>query len=81
MDLCSYTTGTLASLPALCGYVFIGAFGDMSLSAGMTGADPFVGFYLYLELAARLHLALTVRFDSIVRRLGVRSQIVIAVGD
>jgi uncharacterized membrane protein YdjX (TVP38/TMEM64 family) len=35
-----YAVGTLASLPALCGYVLIGTLADAGFSAWTTGADP-----------------------------------------
>jgi uncharacterized membrane protein YdjX (TVP38/TMEM64 family) len=39
ISLRDYAIGTLASLPALCGYVFIGTLADTSLSAWATGAS------------------------------------------
>jgi hypothetical protein len=79
IDLRSYTIGTLASLPALCGYVFIGTLADASVSAWMTGADPLR--WILLGIGGAAMLVLTVRFGHIVRRLGVTSQTVSAVGD
>jgi uncharacterized membrane protein YdjX (TVP38/TMEM64 family) len=79
IDLRSYTIGTLASLPALCGYVFIGTLADTSLSAGMTGADPLR--WILLGIGGAATLVLTVRFGQIVRRLGFASQTVTMVGD
>src|SRR5438132_2576762 len=40
ISLRDYAIGTLASLPALCGYVFIGTLADTSLAAWATGASP-----------------------------------------
>jgi uncharacterized membrane protein YdjX (TVP38/TMEM64 family) len=79
IDLRSYIIGTLASLPALCGYVFIGTLADTSLSAGMTGADPLR--WILLGIGGAATLVLTIRFGHIVRRLGFASQTVTMVGD
>jgi uncharacterized membrane protein YdjX (TVP38/TMEM64 family) len=68
IDLRGYTMGTLASLPALCGYVFIGTLADKSLSAWMTGADPLR--WILLGIGGVATLILTVRLGQIVRRLG-----------
>jgi uncharacterized membrane protein YdjX (TVP38/TMEM64 family) len=68
IDLCSYTIGTLASLPALCGYVFIGTLADASLSAWMASADPLR--WSLLGIGAAAMLVLTVRLGRIVRKLG-----------
>lgn len=72
IDLRGYIIGTLASLPTLCGYVFIGTLADASLSAWMTGADPLR--WLLLGVGGAATLVLTVRFGQIVRRLGLTSQ-------
>lgn len=40
VGLREYAIGTLASLPALCGYVFIGTLADSSLSKWATDASP-----------------------------------------
>jgi uncharacterized membrane protein YdjX (TVP38/TMEM64 family) len=69
IDLRSYTIGTLASLPALCGYVFIGTLADASLSAWTTGANPLRWVLLGIGGAATLVFA--VRLGHIVRRLGL----------
>jgi uncharacterized membrane protein YdjX (TVP38/TMEM64 family) len=69
IDLRSYTIGTLASLPALCGYVFIGTLGNASLSAWTTGADPIR--WILLGIGGAATLVLTVRFGHILRRLRV----------
>jgi len=79
IDLRSYTIGTLASLPALCGYVFIGTLADASLSAWRTGADPLR--WVLLGIGGAATLVLIVRFGYIVRRLGLTSQTVMTVGD
>jgi hypothetical protein len=79
IDLCSYTIGTLASLPALCGYVFIGTLADTRLSARMTSEDPL--HWILLGIGGAATLMLTVRFGYILRRLGVRSRTVTTVGD
>jgi uncharacterized membrane protein YdjX (TVP38/TMEM64 family) len=72
IDLRSYIIGTLASLPALGGYVFIGTLADSSLSASITGADPLR--WILLGIGGAAMLALTVHFGHIVRRLGFAAQ-------
>ena len=79
IDMRGYTTGTLASLPALCGYVFIGTLADASLSAWMTGAGPLR--WILLGIGGVATLILTVRLGQIVRRLGFASQTAATVGD
>lgn len=79
IDFRSYTIGTLASLPALCGYIFIGTLADASLSAQMTGADPFR--WILLGIGGAATLVLTLRLGNIVRRLGFVSRTVTTVGD
>jgi uncharacterized membrane protein YdjX (TVP38/TMEM64 family) len=79
IDLRSYTIGTLASLPALCGYVFIGTLANASLSGWMSGADPLR--WILLGIGGAATLVLTVRLGHIVRRLGFTSQTVTVVGD
>jgi uncharacterized membrane protein YdjX (TVP38/TMEM64 family) len=79
IGLRSYAIGTLASLPALCGYVFIGTLADASLSARMTSADPLR--FILLGIGGAATLVLTIRFGHIVRRLGFTSQTVMTVGD
>ena len=68
IDLRSYTIGTLASLPALCGYVFIGTLADESLSAWKTGTDPLR--WVLLGIGGMATLLLTVRLGHIVKTLG-----------
>jgi uncharacterized membrane protein YdjX (TVP38/TMEM64 family) len=79
IDLRSYTIGTLASLPTLCGYVSIGALADASLSARMSGTDTLR--WILLGIGGAATLVLTVRLGHIVRRLGFTSQTVTVVGD
>jgi uncharacterized membrane protein YdjX (TVP38/TMEM64 family) len=79
IDLRSYTVGTLASLPALCGYVFIGTLADASLSSWITGADPLR--WVLLGIGGAATLVLTIRVSHIVRRLAFTSHTVTAVGD
>jgi uncharacterized membrane protein YdjX (TVP38/TMEM64 family) len=79
IDLRSYTIGTLASLPALCGYVFVGTLADASLSGWMSGADPLR--WILLGIGAAAMAVLTVRLGYMVRRLGLTPQTVTAVGD
>ena len=79
IDLRSYIIGTLASLPALCGYVFIGTLADASLSAWMNSADPLR--WILLGIGGAATLVLTVRLGHIVRRLGFTSETLTTVGD
>src|SRR5689334_21773850 len=79
IDLRSYTIGTLASLPALCGYVFIGTLAQVSLSSWRTGADPL--HWILLGTGGAATLVLTLRFGYILRKLMFASQTVTAVGD
>jgi uncharacterized membrane protein YdjX (TVP38/TMEM64 family) len=79
IDLRSYTLGTLASLPALCGYVFIGTLADAGLSAWSTGANPLR--WVLLGIGGAATLVLTIRFGHIVRRLVLTSQAVATVGN
>ena len=71
VGLRDYAIGTLASLPALCGYVFIGTLADTSLSSWATGASPLrwaligVGSLATLILIARLgQIAMKLRLAS-----------------
>jgi uncharacterized membrane protein YdjX (TVP38/TMEM64 family) len=79
IDLRSYTIGTLASLPALCGYVFIGTLADAGLSGWSTGANPLR--WILLGIGGAATLVLTGRFGHIVRRLAFTSQGVPTIGD
>jgi uncharacterized membrane protein YdjX (TVP38/TMEM64 family) len=79
IDLRSYIIGTLASLPALCGYVFSGTLANASVSGWITDADPIR--WIILGIGGAATLVLTLRFGYIVRRLGFTSQTVMTVGD
>jgi uncharacterized membrane protein YdjX (TVP38/TMEM64 family) len=79
IDLRGYTIGTLASLPALCGYVFIGTLADASLSAWMTDAGPLR--WILLGIGGVATLVLTARLGQIVRRLGFAAPTVATVCD
>jgi uncharacterized membrane protein YdjX (TVP38/TMEM64 family) len=66
-----YAIGTLASLPALCGYVFIGTLAEKSLTAWATGASTVrlalvcIGGLATLVLAIRLgQIAMKLRLAS-----------------
>ena len=67
VGLRNYVIGTLASLPALCGYVFIGALADTGLSTWGTGAGP-VRWGL-LGIGALATLLLICRFGQIAAKL------------
>ena len=69
VSLRDYATGTLASLPALCGYVFIGTLADTSLSAWATGASTIRLMLLGIGVLATLVLVL--RLGKIVMKLGL----------
>jgi uncharacterized membrane protein YdjX (TVP38/TMEM64 family) len=69
IGLRDYTIGTLASLPALCGYVFIGTLANTGLSAWSAGAGP-VRWGL-LGIGGVATLLLIVRFGQIAVKLGV----------
>jgi uncharacterized membrane protein YdjX (TVP38/TMEM64 family) len=79
IDLRSYTIGTLASLPALCGYMFIATLADAALSDRVTGVDPLR--WILLGIGGAATLVLTVRFGDIVRRLGLHRKTVTTVAD
>jgi uncharacterized membrane protein YdjX (TVP38/TMEM64 family) len=68
VSLRDYAIGTLASLPALCGYVFIGTLADSSLSAWATGASPI--HWAFLGIGGLSTLILIARFGQIARKLG-----------
>jgi uncharacterized membrane protein YdjX (TVP38/TMEM64 family) len=63
-----YLIGTLASLPALLGFVFLGTLADAGLSAARTGAGPWGWAAIGVGVAATL--ALTVYLGRIVISLG-----------
>jgi uncharacterized membrane protein YdjX (TVP38/TMEM64 family) len=69
IGLRDYLLGTLASLPALLGYVFLGTLADAGLSVAKRGAGPWA--WLALGLGAAATLALTVHLGRIVVRLGL----------
>ena len=64
-----YLVGTLASLPALFGFVFLGTLADRGLAAARTGAGPWG--WLAIGAGAAATLALTVYLGRIVIGLGV----------
>jgi uncharacterized membrane protein YdjX (TVP38/TMEM64 family) len=72
IGLRSYAIGTLASLPTLCGYVFIGTLTGASMSAWMNGADPLR--WLLLGIGGAATLVLTARLGHILKMLGFISQ-------
>lgn len=72
IGLRDYAVGTLASLPALCGYVFIGTLADAGLSAWTTGADPIR--WTLLAVGGLATLVLTVRSGQIALKLWPASQ-------
>jgi uncharacterized membrane protein YdjX (TVP38/TMEM64 family) len=72
IDLRDYAVGTLASLPALCGYVFIGTLADSGLSAWTTGADPVR--WTLLGVGGLATLVLTIRSGQIAMKLWPASQ-------
>jgi uncharacterized membrane protein YdjX (TVP38/TMEM64 family) len=78
IDLRGYAVGTLASLPTMCGYVFIGTLADASLSGGMTSANP--ARWILFGIGGAATLALAVRFGQMVRRLGFTPETVTTVG-
>jgi uncharacterized membrane protein YdjX (TVP38/TMEM64 family) len=67
VGLRDYAIGTLASLPALCGYVFIGTLADTSLSAWATGASPIR--WALLGIGGLATLLLIARFGQIAVKL------------
>src|ERR1700730_15966959 len=71
IGLRDYAVGTLASLPALCGYVFVGTLAEAGLSAWTRGAGPVQWALLAVGVAATL--ALTLRLGQIAMRLGLGS--------
>ena len=72
IGLGGYLLGTLASLPALFGYVFIGTLADASLSAWQTGANPIKWSLLAIGVIATV--ALTVQIGRIAMRAGLVSE-------
>src|SRR5207248_9119322 len=71
ISLRDYAIGTLASLPALCGYVFIGTIADRGLSAWASGAGPLR--FALLCVGALATLVLVLRLGQIALKLGLVS--------
>ena len=71
VGLRDYAIGTLASLPALCGYVFIGTLADTGLSAWATGASPLR--WALLGFGGVATLVLIVRIGQIAMKLRLAS--------
>jgi uncharacterized membrane protein YdjX (TVP38/TMEM64 family) len=69
IGLRSYALGTLASLPALAGYVFTGTLADSSLAIFAAGASPVHWGLLGLGIIATG--AVTVRLGQILIKLGI----------
>jgi uncharacterized membrane protein YdjX (TVP38/TMEM64 family) len=65
----AYLVGTLASLPALLGYVFIGTLADAGLSAWSSGSGPLR--WVLLGAGGVATLALIIHAGRIATRLGV----------
>jgi uncharacterized membrane protein YdjX (TVP38/TMEM64 family) len=76
IDLRGYTLGTLASLPPLCGYVFIGTLADTSLSAWLTGAQAIR--WILLGIGGLATSFLIARLGQIARRLRFASRSLVA---
>ena len=72
VSLRDYAIGTLASLPALCGYVFIGTLADTSLSAWATGGSTVRLVLLGIGVLATLVLIL--RLGQIAMKLGLAAR-------
>lgn len=72
VGLRDYAIGTLASLPPLCGYVFIGTLADTSLSAWATGASP--ARLVMVVIGGLATLVLVLRLGQIAMRLGLASR-------
>jgi len=65
----AYLVGTLASLPALLGYVLIGTLADAGLSAWSTGSAPLR--WVLLGVGGVATLALIIHLGRIAARLGM----------
>jgi uncharacterized membrane protein YdjX (TVP38/TMEM64 family) len=72
IDLGNYMLGTLGSLPALFGYVFLGTLADADLSACIGGASLL--HWLLLGIGAAATLVLTFRIGKIAAKLGLIPQ-------
>jgi len=64
-----YMLGTLASLPALLGYVFLGTLADASLSAWSTGAGTL--HWVLLAIGALATVLVTLRIGWLCTRAGI----------
>ncbi|TMJ55197.1 MAG: hypothetical protein E6G90_07585 [Alphaproteobacteria bacterium] len=73
ISLRDYAIGTLASLPALCGYVFIGTLADTSLAAWATGASPVR--LILLAIGGLATLILVLRLGQVAMKLGLVSRV------
>jgi uncharacterized membrane protein YdjX (TVP38/TMEM64 family) len=69
IGLRAYLIGTLASLPALLGYVFLGTLADVGVSTWTTGAGPLR--WAMLGVGAVGTVLLTLLIGRIARRAGV----------
>lgn len=69
ISLRDYVAGTLASLPALCGYVFTGTLADAGLSTWAIGAGLI--HWLLLGIGGLATLLLTFRLGQIAVKLGL----------
>jgi uncharacterized membrane protein YdjX (TVP38/TMEM64 family) len=69
IGLRDYLIGTLASLPALLGFVFLGTLADKGLSAARSGAGPWG--WVVIGVGAAATLALTAYLGRIAIGLGV----------
>ena len=73
VGLRDYAIGTLASLPALFGYVFIGTLADTSLSAWATGASSVR--LILLAIGGLATLILVLRLGQVAMKLGLISRV------
>jgi uncharacterized membrane protein YdjX (TVP38/TMEM64 family) len=73
IGLRDYGIGTLASLPALSGYVFIGTLAETSLSAWTTGAGPVR--WVLLGISGLAMLLLICRLGQIVAKLRLATSV------
>jgi uncharacterized membrane protein YdjX (TVP38/TMEM64 family) len=73
VGLRDYAIGTLASLPALFGYVFIGTLADTSLSAWATGTSSVR--LILLAIGGLATLILVLRLGQVAMKLGLVSRV------
>jgi uncharacterized membrane protein YdjX (TVP38/TMEM64 family) len=73
VGLRDYAIGTLASLPTLFGYVFIGTLADTSLSAWATGASSVR--LILLAIGGLATLILVLRLGQVAMKLGLVSRV------